>query len=794
MGGSVGGLSALLRASRVFFRSYIEWLLTHARLVAIGIIVLTAFWASQLPALRVEIDPDANLPQGHPYIRALRSLETKFGEKNLLVIGLFPADGRVFTPRFLTKLQRITNRVRDLPGVVHSSYLAIASPIAKSIEGQGDTLLVRPLLDHAPTSDADAEEARRRTYLNPFYRGIIVSSDGTATAIIVNFRLTREMPGYPEIQSRVAHLLAEENDGTFTVHFGGPIAILAAMAKVTERTVYLFPLAMLIIAAIHYEAFRTIQGMILPLVTALLAVIWALGFMGYAGIPMNAWTASVPLMVVTVAAGHSAQMLKRYYEEYARLRDRGAAVVESTRCIGVVMMAAGVTAGSGFAALALLGIPTLAQFGLGVACGIFAAVILEMSFMLALRVVWPTGTATHGEGPLSEWLGYLIRPLAAAVAATPGRAALGFLVIAAAAILGYPWLTTDIDGKTYWSGRTEIGRDLRVFERHFPSTTTLTILLEGPPGSMQTPEAITVMTGLQKAMAEDPDVGRTSSVADVVRRTYEVFAPEDAANGLPLDRELIAQLFLLANSPTFERYVDRSYSRAVVLGFLDRDDSALTRRVMTRLQDHVHRNPSPNIRVLLAGGVGPTVLALNEHTVKGKILNIGVVFAAIFAIASVLLRTPIGGAYVTAPLAMALIVNLGLFSWSRVAFDLTGASIAAIGVSIGADYAIYALYRLREEYQRSGSIDQAFQVMMDTTGRAVLFVALAISAGFSVYLISDFYAFHVLGVFVPLTMLTSSLTALTLLPALVLLLRPRFIVGPPNAARAPAATAPAQAA
>jgi predicted RND superfamily exporter protein len=223
----------------------------------------------------------------------------------------------------------------------------------------------------------------------------------------------------------------------------------------------------------------------------------------------------------------------------------------------------------------------------------------------------------------------------------------------------------------------------------------------------------------------------------------------------------------------------------VVLGFLNSDDTAVTRRVMARLEEYVRRNPSPNIHVSLAGGVGPTVLALNEHTVKGKVLNIAVVFAVIFVIASLLLRTPVGGAYVTAPLAMALIVNLGAFSWARVAFDMTGASIAATGVSIGADYAIYALYRLREEYQRRGSIEEALQAMMETTGRAVLFVAVAISAGFAVYLISDFYAFHVLGVFIPLTMLTSSLTALTLLPALVLLLRPRFIMRPPTTTPVP---------
>jgi predicted RND superfamily exporter protein len=409
-------------------------------------------------------------------------------------------------------------------------------------------------------------------------------------------------------------------------------------------------------------------------------------------------------------------------------------------------------------------------------------VLLEMTFMLALRVVWPTGRATGAEGPLSRWLGLALRPLEAAASANPRRVVGCFLAIALLAAAGYPRLTTEATSRLYWSARTPVGRDLRVFERHFPSTTTVTILLEGDAGSMRTPEAIKLMTGLQQAMAQDPDVGRTSSIADMIRRTYEVFAPEEAAHGLPMEAEVIGQLFYLADSPAFERYVDRSYSRSVVLGFLNREDSALTRRVMARLEAYLANNPPPTIRVSLAGGVGPTLLALNDHTVKGKVLNMLVVFAVIFVIASMLLRTPLGGVYVTAPLAMALIVNLGVFAWLGVAFDLSGASIAAIGIGIGADYAIYTLYRLREEFRRTGKIDEALRAMMETTGRAVLFVALAISAGFGVYLTSDFYAFRILGIFVPLTMLISCVTALTLCPALVVLLRPRFIFASGKAA------------
>ena len=72
---------------------YVDWVIRRRLLVVVTMLVVTGFWAFQLPALRVEIDPDANLPQDHPYIRALKTLEHTFGEKNLVVIGLFPKSG-----------------------------------------------------------------------------------------------------------------------------------------------------------------------------------------------------------------------------------------------------------------------------------------------------------------------------------------------------------------------------------------------------------------------------------------------------------------------------------------------------------------------------------------------------------------------------------------------------------------------------------------------------------------------------------------------------------------------------
>ncbi len=756
-----------------FLETLARTIVRHPWRVLIVCLLATAAAASGTARLVVDLDLERQMPSDHPYVVVDRKIRAEFGGRNFVAIAVVPRAGTVWRPEILQMVHALTLDLLDAPGVIRQTVASLSSPYVRVPRDHDGTLTTEYLMKEPPVDEAGVAALRDTYRQEPLFRGTVVSDDERAAMVFADFYDATNV----QIADTIAAIVAKHRSPEVEIAVSGePVYRHAEARIVAQQQIYFFGTVAAILLVL-WLAFGQIQGVILPTATALLSTAVAMGFLGHTDIPVSSWTAAVPLVVVTVAAGHSAQMLKRYYEAYAKLHDRAAAVVESMQSVGVVMVAAGLTAGCGFAALALLGVPSLAQFGLGVASGIFAAVILEMTFMPALRVVWPTGRATGGEGPLSSWLGRVIRPLSAAVLRAPRSTALAFLAIALLAAAGLPRLGTDIDSRRYWPEETPIGHDLRVFERHFPATTTLTVMLEGPPGSMQGPEAVRLMTSLQAAMKEDPAVGRTSSVADIVRRTYEVFAPEEAGSGLPLDRDLLAQLFFLSDSPAFERYVDRSYSRSVVLAFLDRDGTNVTRRVMHRLEEWAARNPSDEIRVSLAGGVGPTILALNEHTVKGKLLNIAVVFAVIFAVSGLLLRTPVGGAYVTAPLAMALLVNLGLFSWLGVSFDLTGASIAAIGIGIGADYAIYALYRLREEHRRLGALEPALAAMLDTTGRAILMVALAISAGFAVYLGSEFYGFRILGTYVPLTMIVSALTALTLLPALVLLFRPRFIVG-----------------
>jgi predicted RND superfamily exporter protein len=746
-------------------------------------LVVTAGIAAGIARLRVTVDPEQELPPGDPYVQVDRAIRADFGGRNFVALAIVPRDGDVWRVDVLRAVHALTLMLLDAPGVIRQNVISLSSPYVR-VPVDRDGVLTADYLMHDPPADDAAVATVRAAYeREALVRGTVVSDDGRAALVLADFW---DGTNLVDIARTVDEAAARfRSPGLEIAITGAPIFASFEQTLIQQQRMY-FAATLAAIVLVLYLAFGHVQGVVLPTLTAWLATLCALGFLGFVGIPLNAWTAAVPVIVVTVAAGHSAQMLKRYYEEHRRLGDPDAALVESTRRIAPVMVAAGGTAASGFAALALLGIPTLTGFGLGVAAGIVAAVGLELTFMVAIRALWRVRAGGDREPILSRALGRFLAVLGR-VARRPVRVVVATVALAAVAVVGLPRVVTETNVLRYWSARTRVGHDLRVFDAHFPSTTPVAVLLEGPPGSMQSPEAVEVMTGLQRAMVADPEVGRTSSIVDVVRRTFEVFSPEDAAAGLPSDREGLAQLFFLASSPAFERFVNRDLSHAVVTAYLNHDSSAVTRRVLAGLRRHLAEHPPRTIRVSLAGGRGPLVMSLNDAAVRGKVWNIATVFVVIFVIAGLLLRSAVGGAYVVAPLAVALLVDVAIFAWAGIAFDLVGASIAAIGVAIGADYAIYFLYRVREELAATHDLDAALDATLATAGRAILFVALAIGAGFGVYATSEFYSLQVCGILVPLTMASAALTTVTLLPALLRLQRPRFVLG------AAAAESPADA-
>jgi predicted RND superfamily exporter protein len=288
-------------------RRYAVWV-TRYRIVVISLTVLiTAGLVSQVRHLRLIIDPNAIVPQEHPYVAATTQADEVFGSKNIVVIGITPKEGDAYQPRVLEKVQRITAALYETPGVVKANLLSLAARRVKNIAGTDDGLEVRPLMETVPQTPDAVEALRRAVRLNPVYLNAIVSRDERTAAILVKFKDDRG--GFRGMIDKVRPIVERERDPAVEIAIGGLPVFLAQLETYSQRMAFLFPLAVFITGLIHYEAFRTFQGLILPLVTALVAVAWGLGAMGLAGVPLDVFNVTTPILILAVAAGHAVQIL-----------------------------------------------------------------------------------------------------------------------------------------------------------------------------------------------------------------------------------------------------------------------------------------------------------------------------------------------------------------------------------------------------------------------------------------------------------------------------------------------------
>jgi len=354
--------------------------------------------------------------------------------------------------------------------------------------------------------------------------------------------------------------------------------------------------------------------------------------------------------------------------------------------------------------------------------------------------------------------------------------------------------------RTYGPTREYLARDglprahLDQIQSHFPGTTTMTILYEGPPESAKSLPELQHLDGLRAELEQDPIVWRTASMVDLIKTMHKTFnadAPDPYR--LPDSQELLSQLMFLGNSPAFERFIDREYAHSLLVAYLRDDDSARVGPLVERARAWVAAHPPPpGVQVLIAGGAGPTVLAVNQHTTHTKVLNILLVLTAIYLVSSLVLRSPLGGLYVITPIAASIVLLFGLLGWLGLRLDMGSATILSLAAGIGADYSIYFLYRLREERAHTTDDAAALHTAMQTSGRAVIFVAASIGAGFATFgLFSRFFGLRLFGTLMPLAMVVSCIAALSLMPVLVLRTRPAFIFGRHVSEKAAAEGSPA---
>jgi len=744
----------------------------HPRWVVAAVLLLTLVLARELRHLRLEVLLSDEVPAGHPYTLIDDELGERLGLAQTAIVAVGVRDGDVVNPDTLAKIRRISDGMAQLPGLVPASVLSLTAARVKAVEDDGDTVRVESLVPADLLGDPTALAALRARILSyPMYVGTIITPDARGAMILGDF--ANDAPT-ERITEALEALADRERDARTEIWVGGQPPALAALNGATRGIVPLVALALAVIALVHYEAFRTLQAVFLPLVTAALSVLWAMGITAALGFNLTPWTAITAVLVLSVAAGHAVQILKRYYESYHELGDNRAAVAASIVRIGPVMAIACGIAAAGFFSLATFGIPAVRDFGLMAAFGILSTLVLELTFIPATRALLRAPRSAEALAERSHRrLDAALDGLARAVLTRP-RAVLGVAVtLVGVASLGIFRVEVNSAFRSWFDADAPVIAADNAIRARFTGTSTIRVLVAGDtPDALLDPAVVRGMAALERTLREEPAITGTLSLAGYVQVMNRAL---DGRFAVPESREAVEQYLLLFEPGDLDRVVSADRRTGAVHALSVQDRVAWVEALFAKLRQVAAREFPPSVRVAVGGGELGQAAANNATVVRHKLENMLQLASVIFVLSALVFRSLAAGLLVLAPLVCAALVNLGTMGWLGSWLSFATASYTAMGVSLGADFAIYLLFRLREEVRAGRSIEAAIDSAMHTSGRAIFFVASAIAAGNATLLVSDFALWRQLGGYVALMMTTSSLATLAIVPALAQLARPRFL-------------------
>jgi predicted RND superfamily exporter protein len=163
---------------------------------------------------------------------------------------------------------------------------------------------------------------------------------------------------------------------------------------------------------------------------------------------------------------------------------------------------------------------------------------------------------------------------------------------------------------------------------------------------------------------------------------------------------------------------------------------------------------------------------LLQSLFKSQILTLGLVMIGIFSMFIILFRNIKLSLIGVVPNFIAAFFILGIIGLLGIPLDMMTITIAAITIGIAVDNSIHYIYRFKEEFSKIKDYNKTLKKCHSTVGVAILNTSITIVFGFSILVLSKFIPTIYFGVFTGIAMLLAMISVLTLLPALILTVKP----------------------
>ena len=753
-------------------------------IVTIGIlfIVLFAIW---IPDLKKDTRADAFIPPNHPALQMRDRTKQLFGLEDPLVIAVIN-EGKygIFNPHTLALVDWLTERVKRLPQIDPDRVTSLATE--NNIIGTDDGMLVEPFFEHPPTRQAQADRVEAAVMDFPLYLGSLVARNGQGTLIVAELKNPElAQQAYLSVLSLAEQAPVNQHEH---LHIAGEGAVSGYMgAYIDADAVRLDPIAAIIISSICLLAFRTWRGMLLPNLVVLATAGGALGLMAACGVSFFVITNALPVVLIGIAVADSIHILSEYYQRVAEDPTANARtlVVDTMTEMWKPVTLTSLTTMAGFCGLSLASLmPPMRYFGLFAFVGVAVAWVYSLFVVPALlTLLKPRLSRAYPASRGVDDFGKMLTALGRVVIRFPKSIiAISSLVVIAGGI-GATRIKLDENTIRVFDREEPLYIADGVLNRLFDGTYYLDILIETPAAeALFEPDNLRRIEALETFLSTLPHVGGSTSIVDYLKQMNRALNEGRAdAYRLPESADLAAQYLLLysasADPKDFEKEVDYDNRLANVRARLNDGRYSAKKMVIEATQNYIDRQfDALGIQARLSGRVN-----VDYHWIKrlgeSHAVSVAISLALVWLMAVLSFRSATAGTLALLPVLVTILMIYSVMGFNDIWLSISSSMFAAIAIGLGVDFSIHTLERLHNLTRRKRqTIDQAILNLYPATGRALLFNFAALALGFGVLAISKVVILQDFGLLVAVAIATSFLCSMTLLPALVKVLRPRFFV------------------
>ena len=733
-------------------------ILANKWLIIVLVCLGTLFFGNELKKLQIDADIVRSLPDDDVDARLLKKIGKNFGSNNMGVIIL--ETDNIYQPSVIEHIQLITDTLSEISGI--SSVSSLTNII--NIKGSDYGIEIGKLVDEyeLPKTALEFEKLRNNILNNPMYKGSIVSEDETASLIVFNIENDANVNIIAkEVIEKTTALQIPEK----LYYIGSPMLVTYISDLMRKDLTTLLPIAFLVIAIILFLSFRSFSGVILPLLIAVISIVWSLGSMAFLGIKMSMISNNIPIIILAIGSAYTIHVINRVNK--VRLEEQHSDTIKTALVyVFIPIMLAALTTIIGFISF-IFGsyLDMIVDFGIFTALGTLFACLLSIFFVPAILSVLNFKNNTSKVPKDDSFItNYLLQPLHQLIANKPKTVLLIWLLLIGFSVANLFSIRRSVDIQEYFKRDNPTRLAEQIMVEKFGGTKPIFVYFKG---NMQSPAVLKKMLETSAYMEESPEVFTSMSIAKLIDEINYNFTN---SRTFPQEIEQIEQLwFLLDGNEVLPRFVNEELTEGIIISKFKSPDNKSKIEFAKYMNRFIAENSTEECQIQITGM--PFVdITMDQSLINSQIGSIAIAVFFVIVLVGGILRSLKSGFFAAIPIIATIILLFGFMGLTGISLNIATVLVASVALGIGIDYAIHIISHFKTSFKKNNDVYAAVQESILVSGKAIIINVVSVSAGFLVLVFSDMVPLQYFGLLIALSMVSSCLGALTLLPSLLILM------------------------